>query len=77
MFNLKTKLAAGFAAVTFASQSMAASLLSTEMVTSMDTGFTDLQDTVVDVVANGLPYVLGIIGILVAPKIIKRLISIA
>ena len=68
---LASALVLGAAAVGDAS---AASVIDTTMKTAMETGFTDLKDTVIDVVATAWPYMLGVTVILAAPGLVMGLI---
>lgn len=63
--------------LTFAEASMAASVLDTATNASISAGFTDLKDTVKDVLGTAFPYMLGIIALLAAPGLVKRMIQIA
>lgn len=70
---MKAKLAIVAAGVLTASQSFAASVLDTASKTAITTGFTDMKDTALDVVSTSWPYFLGIMAVMFAPKIVKRL----
>lgn len=63
--------------LTFAEASMAASVLDTTMTTAINTGFTDLKDTVKDVLTISWPFMLGIIALLASPKLVKKMVSAA
>lgn len=76
MQKIKALLArAGVAvgAVVVAGQASAASVLDTAAKTAITTGFTDMKDTALDVVSTSWPFLLGILAVMFAPKIVKRL----
>lgn len=76
MQKIKALLArAGFAvgAVVVSGQASAASVLDTAAKTAITTGFTDMKDTALDVVSTSWPFLLGILAVMFAPKIVKRL----
>lgn len=60
-----------------ASPAFAASLLSPDVVTAVGTGFTNLQDTVLEIIETAFPYMLGIVAVLAAPKLVKSMVSLA
>lgn len=60
-------------AVVVAGQASAASVLDTAAKTAITTGFTDMKDTALDVVSTSWPFLLGILAVMFAPKIVKRL----
>jgi uncharacterized protein YqhQ len=69
------KLGIGAIALSASASAMAESVLTTEMKTALEDGFTNLQDTVGDVIGTAWPFVLAIAVILIAPSIVSRLIS--
>ena len=58
-------------------EASAASLLTTDMGTAISTGFTDFKDTVIAVLTQAFPFIMGIIGVLAAPSLVKKMISLA
>jgi hypothetical protein len=52
----------------------AASLIDTAGSTAIDSGFTDIQDTVKDVLSITWKYFLGIIGLMCAPGLVSRMV---
>ena len=60
-------------AVVVAGQASATSVLDTAAKTAITTGFTDMKDTALDVVSTSWPFLLGILAVMFAPKIVKRL----
>jgi hypothetical protein len=53
----------------------ATTLIDATMSTALDSGFTDLKDTVIDLVGTAWPYVIGITAVLIAPRLVKRLMK--
>lgn len=51
----------------------AATVLTADMGTALGAGFTDLKDTAADVIGKSWPYMLGILALYAAPKIVKRM----
>lgn len=60
-----------------ATEASAASLLSADTVTAIGTGFTNLQDTVLEIIETAFPFMLGIVAVLAAPKLVKSMVSLA
>lgn len=58
-------------------EASAASLVTTDMATSITAGFTDLKDTVIAILTQAFPFIMGIIGVLAAPSLVKKMISIS
>lgn len=58
-------------------EASAASLVTTDMATSIGAGFTDFKDTVVAILTQAFPFIMGIIGVLAAPSLVKKMVSIA
>lgn len=67
--------AVGGALALVAEPSLAASVLSTEMKTSLTTGFSDLKDTVADVIATAWPVVIAITALIIAPGLVKKMMK--
>lgn len=59
--------------VVVAVQAHAASVLDAAAKTAITTGFGDMKDTALDVVATSWPFLLGIMAVMFGPKIVKRL----
>jgi hypothetical protein len=57
------------------SVALADSVLDTASKAAITSGFTDMKDTALDVVTTSWPYFLGVMAIMFAPKIVKRLAS--
>jgi hypothetical protein len=75
--KMKTKLllfAASVALLGVSGTAAADSILDSTMSTALSSGFTDLQDTVVDLVAQCFPYVIGVSIMLASPSLVKRFI---
>lgn len=53
---------------------MATSVLDAATKTAITTGFTDVKDTALDVVASSFPFLLGIAAVMFGPKIVKRIV---
>lgn len=53
----------------------AASVLDAATKTAMESGFTDVKDTFVDVITTAFPVLLAVIAITLAPRIVKRIAS--
>lgn len=70
---MKNKVAVAVAGLFAGSQAFAASVLDTASKAAVTSGFTDMKDTALDVVTTSWPYFLGIMAIMFAPKIVKRL----
>jgi hypothetical protein len=51
----------------------ATSVLDTGTQAAVTSGFTDVKDTFLDVVTIAFPFLLGIIAIMLAPRIVKRI----
>lgn len=68
-------LAASVATAVMSAQAFAASVLDQASKTAITSGFTDMKDTALDVVSTSWPYFLGIMAVMFAPKIVKRLAS--
>lgn len=64
-------------AVLAVTEASAASLVTTDMATSIGAGFTDFKDTVVAILTQAFPFIMGIIGVLAAPSLVKKMVSIA
>jgi hypothetical protein len=82
MFEKVRNKAAVAAAVTggvllLAEPAAAASVLTTGMTTALDDGFTDLKDTVADVIATVWPYMLAVLALYAAPTIVRKLWNLA
>jgi len=58
-------------------QANAASVIDTATKTAITSGFTDLKDTLLDVLGVAYPYVIGGAVILASPRIVKGLIKLA
>lgn len=77
---MKTKLLAISSAVSgglLSLQVQAASALDAGMKTSVTDGFTTLKDTVLDVLSTTFPYILGVMAVLAAPAIVRKLFKMA
>jgi hypothetical protein len=72
--NAQKMVAAGFGLVGVA-QVHAASVIDTATKTAITAGFTDLKDTVLDVLAVAFPYMIGVSVIIMSPAIVKRFIK--
>ncbi len=62
-------LAVGLMAV---SSAQAASLLTADMVAALGSGLDQIQETTADLIAKFWPYMLGIMGLMTAPKLLKK-----
>ncbi|WP_026687782.1 hypothetical protein [Azovibrio restrictus] len=62
-------LAVGLMAV---SSAQAASVLTADMTAALGTGLTQMQDTTADLIAKFWPYMLGIMALITAPKLLKK-----
>ena len=60
--------------VALADPVFAASALDAATKTAITTGFTDVKDTALDVVASSFPFLLGIAAVMFGPKIVKRIV---
>lgn len=58
-------------------QVQAASALDAGMKTSVTDGFTTLKDTVLDILSTTFPYILGVMAVLAAPTIVRKLFNMA
>lgn len=58
-------------------EASATSLVTADMSTSITAGFTDLKDTVIAILTQAFPFIMGIIGVLAAPSLVKKMISIS
>lgn len=70
---MKNKIVVAVAGLVAGSQAFAASVLDTASKAAVTAGFVDMKDTALDVVTTSWPYFLGIMAIMFAPKIVKRL----
>lgn len=70
-----TVLTIGAVALGFTVEASAATLLTTGMTTAVSSGFTDLKDTVADIISVTWPFVIGIAALLATPGLVKRMIS--
>lgn len=61
--------------VLVAAQAHATSVLDAAARTAITSGFTDTQDTAIDLLSSSWRYVLGMAAIMLAPKILKRLVN--
>lgn len=50
----------------------AASVLDAGMKTALTTGFTDLKDTLVDIVGTSWPFILAMTAVGLAPSLVKK-----
>lgn len=66
---------AGVALAGLAGVASAASVLDAATLTAVSGGFTDMQDTTIEVVKTFFPYMIGIMAVLFGPKIVSRLAS--
>lgn len=57
-------------------QVQAASVIDAATKTAITGGFTDVKDTVVDLVATGYPFIIGTAVVLMSPQIVKGLLHI-
>lgn len=55
------------------SAAQAASVLDTAATTAISTGFTDMKDTALQIVGLSWPFLIGIMAVMFAPKVVKRL----
>lgn len=55
----------------------ATTVLTSAMTTALDDGFTDLKDTVADVIATVWPYMLAVLALYAAPTIVRKLWNLA
>jgi len=65
-------LFAGLALFGLVSGAHAASVLDTATTTAITAGWTDLKDTILAIMGIAWPFMLGIMAIMVGPKIVKR-----
>lgn len=70
-----TVTSAALASFTYHGNAMATSVLAAADKTAITAGYTDYKDTVLDILAASWAPFLGIIAILAAPRIIKKLIK--
>ncbi|MDR0775977.1 MAG: hypothetical protein LBE81_04995 [Azonexus sp.] len=56
-----------------AASANAASVLDADAKAAITEGFTQMKDTALDVVSTSWPFLLGILAVMFAPKIVKRL----
>jgi len=56
-------------------EASAASVIDAGMKTALEAGFTDLVDTVKDVISTSWPFILGATVLLAAPGLVQRMIS--
>jgi hypothetical protein len=73
MTRFKTWLFAFFAAVC-AVPAFATSVLDTATTTAITGGFTDLQDTILDLLTIVWPFLIGVAVIMMTPRIVTKLI---
>lgn len=66
---------AGVVLAGLAGAASAASVLDAATLTAVSGGFTDMQDTTIEVVKTFFPYMIGIMAVLFGPKIVSRLAS--
>lgn len=67
------KTMAAFAALGGVAAANAASVLDTASKTAIQGGYQNMQDTALDVVTTSWPYLLGVLAVMFAPKIVKRI----
>jgi hypothetical protein len=72
-----TAAIAGAGMLALVEPAAATSVMTSGMTTALDTGFTDLKDTVADVIASVWPYMLTVLGLYAAPTIVKKLYHLA
>jgi len=70
-------IGAGVVGLFAAGTGSATSVLTAGMTTALGDGFTDLQDTVADVISVAWPYVLAILALYAAPGVVKKLWNMA
>lgn len=70
---MKNKIALAVAGLLAGSQAFATSVLDATAKTAITTGFGDMKDTALDVVATSWPALLAIMAVMFGPKIVKRL----
>lgn len=58
-------------------QAQAASVIDAATKTAITAGFTDLKDTLLDVLAVSYPYIIGATVIMMSPVIVKGLLHLA
>lgn len=73
----RAQVSAAVLGLVVAGQASAASVLTVEMETALTAGFTDLKDTATDLIATAWPFVIGIAVVLMAPKIVQKLLHMA
>jgi hypothetical protein len=73
----KVVVAAGFGGLLASVNALAASVLTSDMTTALEDGFTSLQDTVAEVISVSWPFVLGVLALYAAPTIVKKLWNMA
>jgi hypothetical protein len=68
---------AGVGALLVSGSAWADSVLTAGMTDGLTEGFTNLQDTVADVIGTAWPYVLAVLALYAAPAIVKKLWNMA
>jgi hypothetical protein len=65
------------ASVVFVEPALADTVLTQGMVAALEEGFTNLQDTVADVIGTVWPYMLAVLALYAAPTIVRKLWNLA
>lgn len=71
------KIATVASVMIMTAQAQAASVIDTATKTAITTGFGDLKDTLLDLVATGFPFIVAGSVIMASPYIVKGLIGLA
>lgn len=69
--NAQKMVAAGFGLMGVA-QVHAASVIDTATKTAITAGFTDMKDTLLDILGVAYPYIIGATVLIMSPSIVKR-----
>jgi hypothetical protein len=71
------KVLVGASALFLAMQAHAASVVDTATKAAISSGFTDLKDTLLDLLTTAFPFIVAGSVIMATPYIVKRLIALA